>query len=85
MEMDSICATVDGVQRAHPNGIKVVIIGAGVGGLTAALECWRKGCEVVVLERANDLSQSGTYLHHGLMGQVLMNGEATFSRSLPQL
>ena len=58
---------VDGVRRAHPNGIQVIIVGAGVGGLTAALECWRKGCDVVVLERTDGLSQIGTGLHQGLL------------------
>lgn len=51
---------VDGVHRLPQNGIKVVIIGAGVSGLQAALECWRKGCEVVVLEKASELSPLGT-------------------------
>ena len=50
---------LDGVNRSPENAIKVVIIGAGVGGLQAALECWRKGCEVVVLERAEKLSPLG--------------------------
>jgi threonine dehydrogenase-like Zn-dependent dehydrogenase len=50
---------VDRVHR-HPNqGIRVTIIGAGVAGLQAALECWRKGCEVVVLERVTELSPVG--------------------------
>jgi hypothetical protein len=53
-------AVIDGVQRFPENGIKVVVVGAGVGGLQAALECWRKGCDVVVLERAAQLSPLGT-------------------------
>lgn len=28
---------------SEPNGISVLISGAGTGGLMAALECWRKG------------------------------------------
>lgn len=51
---------VDGVHRYPANGIKVVIVGGGNGGLNAALECWRKGCDVVVLERASELSPIGT-------------------------
>ena len=47
---------LDGVQRFPSNGIRVIIVGAGIGGLGAALECWRKGCEVLVLERADKLS-----------------------------
>ncbi len=49
----------DRVQRFNKNGIRVVIIGAGVGGLYAALECWRKGCDVVVLEKTDQLSPIG--------------------------
>ena len=59
--MNTECVSVDGVRRFPENGIKVVIIGAGVGGLQAALECWRKGCEVVVLERAQELSTLGRH------------------------
>ena len=50
---------VDGVHRAPENGIKVIVIGSGVGGLCAALECWRKGCDVQVLERSEKLSPLG--------------------------
>lgn len=50
---------VDGVHRYPANGIKVIIVGAGNGGLNAALECWRKGCDVVVLERAKEISPIG--------------------------
>jgi NADPH-dependent 2,4-dienoyl-CoA reductase/sulfur reductase-like enzyme len=50
---------VDGVKRFPRNGIKMIVVGAGVGGLGAALECWRKGCDVVVLERSERLSPMG--------------------------
>jgi NADPH-dependent 2,4-dienoyl-CoA reductase/sulfur reductase-like enzyme len=50
---------IDGVHRYPTQAIRVTIIGAGVAGLQAALECWRKGCEVVVLERATELSPVG--------------------------
>jgi NADPH-dependent 2,4-dienoyl-CoA reductase/sulfur reductase-like enzyme len=52
-------SSVDGVQRFPDNGINAVIIGGGVGGLQAALECWRKGCDVIVLEQAKKLSPLG--------------------------
>ena len=52
-------AVIDGVHRFPESGIKVIIVGAGVGGLATALECWRKGCDVVVLERAEKLSTLG--------------------------
>lgn len=50
---------VDGVVRRPDNGIKVIIIGAGVAGLQTALECWRNGCDVTVIERAEDMSSVG--------------------------
>ena len=51
--------TVDGIERLSSTGIRVLIIGAGVAGLGAALECWRKGCEVTVLERNAEPSSAG--------------------------
>ena len=60
--MSSEYVSVDGVNRHPENGIRVIIIGAGIGGLQAALECWRKGCEVVVLEKAQEQSPLGTVL-----------------------
>jgi thioredoxin reductase len=54
---------IDGIHRYSNNGIKVIITGAGIGGLSTALECWRKGCEVVVLERLGKLSMMGKFFH----------------------
>lgn len=52
-------ATLDDVQKSPDNGIKVLIVGAGIAGLQAALECWRKGCSVEILERSSELSSIG--------------------------
>lgn len=49
----------DGVQRYPLTGIKVLIAGAGIGGLLAALECYRKGHSVMVLERSSSQSTVG--------------------------
>ncbi len=43
-----------------PTGIDVLIVGTGLGGLSAALECKRKGHEVRVLERNADINVAGT-------------------------
>ncbi|KAF6832911.1 FAD binding domain protein [Colletotrichum plurivorum] len=59
---------VDGVLRYPPTGIKAVIVGGGVAGLFAALECWRKGIEVVVLEKAPEPSQYGDVMGIGPSG-----------------
>lgn len=34
-----------------PTGISVLVVGAGIGGIVAALECKRKGHDVRVIER----------------------------------
>lgn len=41
------------------SGIKVLIVGTGFGGLTAALECYRKGHDVRILERNKTTDTSG--------------------------
>jgi NADPH-dependent 2,4-dienoyl-CoA reductase/sulfur reductase-like enzyme len=47
----------------HPNtGIDVLIVGAGMGGLMTALECWRKGHNIVgILERSDGPVYSGIH------------------------
>ena len=49
-------------KRAPSNGISVVVVGGGVGGLMTALECWRIGCSVRVLERSRQNITSGMRL-----------------------
>jgi salicylate hydroxylase len=39
--------------------LKVLVVGAGIGGLTAALTLQKKGCEVTVVEQANQLGEVG--------------------------
>ncbi len=40
-------------------GLKAVVVGAGIGGLTAAIAQRRVGWEVVVYERAPELREVG--------------------------
>lgn len=40
------------VMRYPETGISILIVGAGLGGLTCALECWRKGHNVRIIERS---------------------------------
>lgn len=40
-------------------GLKVVVVGAGFGGLSCAIECHLKGHEVVVLEKMPQWDQLG--------------------------
>ncbi|KAI1611914.1 salicylate hydroxylase [Exophiala viscosa] len=45
--------------KLPPSGIKVLIVGAGFGGLCAAIECNRKGHEVILLEKVKQLKPLG--------------------------
>jgi NADPH-dependent 2,4-dienoyl-CoA reductase/sulfur reductase-like enzyme len=48
-------------RRHKETHVDVLIVGAGFGGLLTALECWRKGHNVVgVLERGRGPNYSGT-------------------------
>ncbi|KAH8879261.1 putative monooxygenase [Thozetella sp. PMI_491] len=52
-------------QRYPPSGIAVLVVGAGPGGLFAALECWRKGHEVRIIERQTRQSIEGDFMTVG--------------------
>jgi 2-polyprenyl-6-methoxyphenol hydroxylase-like FAD-dependent oxidoreductase len=45
--------------KATPSGIHVIIVGAGFAGLTAAIECHRKGHSVLLLESFPELKLLG--------------------------
>lgn len=49
-------------ERLPPTGISVLIVGAGVAGLLAALECWRKGHNVRIIEKSPQRLESGNNL-----------------------
>ncbi|GKT89018.1 FAD binding domain protein [Colletotrichum tofieldiae] len=53
---------VDGVLRYPPTDVKVIIVGGGIAGLFAAVECWRKGHDVVVVEKGDEISAHGKLL-----------------------
>lgn len=42
-----------------PSGIDVLIVGTGLAGLSAALECTRKGHNVRILERQSSINTLG--------------------------
>ena len=48
-----------GTENPKLSGIKVIIVGAGFAGLTAAIECHRKGHEALVLESFAELKVLG--------------------------
>jgi len=43
------------------SGISVLIVGTGLAGLTAAIECTRKGHKVQVLERDTAINTAGLF------------------------
>ncbi|KIW04618.1 uncharacterized protein PV09_04365 [Verruconis gallopava] len=49
-----------------PSGIDVLVVGTGLAGLTASIECIRKGHNVKVLERNADINTSGDMYFMGL-------------------
>jgi NADPH-dependent 2,4-dienoyl-CoA reductase/sulfur reductase-like enzyme len=49
------------VKVLPPSGINVLVVGGGIGGLTAALELHRKGHSVRLLERSKVASGGGKF------------------------
>jgi phytoene dehydrogenase-like protein len=43
------------------SGIEVLVVGTGLAGLTASIECIRKGHRVKVLERYDDINTAGVF------------------------
>jgi len=58
-------ADIPDTQTKSKTGIKVVIVGAGFGGLTAAIECHIQGHDVVVLEAFPALKPLGDIISFG--------------------
>ncbi|RFU33341.1 hypothetical protein B7463_g3031, partial [Scytalidium lignicola] len=48
-----------------PNGINIIIVGAGLAGLSAALECHRKGMSVRILESNSTVNTAGDMFFMG--------------------
>jgi thioredoxin reductase len=46
----------------EPTGLEVIIVGAGLGGLACAIECRRKGHQVIVFENAPEIMRIGDTL-----------------------
>jgi 2-polyprenyl-6-methoxyphenol hydroxylase-like FAD-dependent oxidoreductase len=68
------------VKRNAPNGISVIVSGAGVGGLMVALECWRKGCDVRIFERsAQNITTGQSREQYWEIKQLLRNTGDSFA------
>ena len=51
------------LERYPETGTSVLIVGSGIGGLMTALECWRKGFSVKILERSAGPVYTGELQH----------------------
>lgn len=49
----------DGIAYPGSSGINVIVIGLGYAGVTAAIECHRKGHKVAIYEQAPGVSALG--------------------------
>lgn len=59
-------------KEKRKTGIKVIIVGAGFGGLTAAIECHRQGHDVEVYEAFPELKVLGDIISFGASaGRIL--------------
>ncbi|KAF1999134.1 FAD/NAD(P)-binding domain-containing protein [Amniculicola lignicola CBS 123094] len=50
-------ASAPSIPRLPPSGITVLIVGAGFAGISAAIECDRKGHHVIVLEKSAEITE----------------------------
>lgn len=53
--------------RGAPVGISALVVGAGVAGLLCALELWRQGIDVQIIERSPSRNTSGTYTQNPMV------------------
>ncbi|KAK4570506.1 hypothetical protein LTR86_002586 [Recurvomyces mirabilis] len=73
-------ATHNDAECAPLSGIKVLIVGAGVGGLVAALECHRKGHHVRIFERSPSASAGGDMFTVGLSARRFIDHYPTLKQ-----
>ena len=59
--MGSIGSTIN-LKCEEPSGINVLIVGAGLGGLYAAIDFHRQGHAVVVVESKKEVEALGTFI-----------------------
>jgi hypothetical protein len=59
-------------------GIKVIVVGSGFAGLACAIECKRKGHDVLVLEKFSELKVLGELDHFD--SRIIVDGELIIVR-----
>ncbi|KAB8232043.1 FAD-dependent oxidoreductase [Aspergillus alliaceus] len=77
----------DSTAPPHSSGIKVIIIGLGIGGLAAAIECHRKGHSVIAFDKAQELKPvgDGIALAHNAVRVIEKWGKGTVGQELGRL
>ncbi|KAF3047955.1 hypothetical protein E8E11_009306 [Didymella keratinophila] len=68
------------MEREIATGNSVLVVGAGIGGLTFAIEAYRKGHDVRIIERSPEGQYSGQYTaivprlvsNSGVVGEIIM-------------
>ena len=62
-----------------PNNLKAIIVGGGIGGLTAGIALRQAGIQAVVYERASDLKEigAGIALASCVSGRVRLSSVST--------
>src|SRR4051812_20379619 len=69
-----------------PNKFDAIVIGSGLGGLTAGALCARKGLRVLVLERNEGFGGAATvYRHNGLAIETSLHETDGFDADDPKL
>jgi 2-polyprenyl-6-methoxyphenol hydroxylase-like FAD-dependent oxidoreductase len=72
----------NGIERQANAGLKITIVGAGIGGLSAAIFLRQQGHIVTVLEQSRFANEVGAALHiapnaHGLLKRMGIHPEKT--------
>jgi thioredoxin reductase len=60
---------------SNSNTIKVIIVGIGVAGLTAAIECHRKGHSVTAFDRVEKVKEEGQPPSHTIDDTIKQSNE----------
>lgn len=62
----------DEIKREAPSGIDVLVVGAGLGGLFAAIELYRQGHDVRIIESKPRLEALGSLHPRTPFGHIIL-------------
>ncbi|KAL6717308.1 hypothetical protein ACLMJK_005223 [Lecanora helva] len=69
-------------KRYPESGVSVLIVGAGIGGLMSAMECWRKGHTVRIIERSDGPVFTGDTINIQASAMSIFRHWPEFARDL---